>query len=264
MDSGGGIGQFDYSPQILSHCIITLCSGSNLQPEDAQHLILDSLICCHHPIIFNHLPNLWLKISKHLRQEPGPFVAHHADRLRQMLVENETSLSMPTLERCLRTCINLNAEAILPAIIDRALRELNNPAIAHVTKNEYFTYLTPKGQLYDKSVIATKDSENELNARNMKRESKVYSYKEQLEELQLRRELEEKRRKAGKFKEPELTPKQKEALRQQLAKESAIRQRLDGLNNQISAIVSMLQAAADGNGDALAIHFQVKIKRAIL
>lgn len=71
-----------------------------------------------------------------------------------------------------------------------------------------------------------KDSENELNVKNVKRESKVYSYKEQLEELQLRRELEEKRRKQGKLKEPQLTPKQKETLRLQLQRESAIRARL--------------------------------------
>lgn len=61
---------------------------------------------------------------------------------------------------------------------------------------------------------------------NLKRESKAYSYKEQLEELQLRRELEEKKRKEGKIKEPQYTPKQLEAIKNQKIKEQAIRDRL--------------------------------------
>lgn len=65
-----------------------------------------------------------------------------------------------------------------------------------------------------------------LNAKNMKRESKVYSFKEQQEELQLRRELEEKKRREGKGKEPELTPKQKEAVKLQLDKEAVVRDAL--------------------------------------
>lgn len=61
---------------------------------------------------------------------------------------------------------------------------------------------------------------------NMKRESKAYSYKDQLEEMQLRRELEEKRRKEGKIKEPQYSTKQLEAIKNQKLKEQAIRDRL--------------------------------------
>ena len=57
----------------------------------------------------------------------------------------------------------------------------------------------------------------------MKRESKAYSFKEQQEEKQLRKELEEKRKKAGVNKAPELSDKQKEVMRVELEKEGAIR-----------------------------------------
>lgn len=71
------------------------------------------------------------------------------------------------------------------------------------------------------------DFSDDINtSMNLKRESKAYSYKEQLEELQLRRELEEKKRKEGKIKEPQYTPKQLEAIKNQKIKEQAIRNRL--------------------------------------
>lgn len=73
---------------------------------------------------------------------------------------------------------------------------------------------------------------------NLKRESKVYSYKDQLEELQLRRELEEKKRKEGKIKPPQYTPKQLEAIKNQKLKEQEIRNRLTEVNSEhfLSAI----------------------------
>lgn len=70
------------------------------------------------------------------------------------------------------------------------------------------------------TLIADFSAESDA-AKNMKRESKAYSYKDQLEEIKLRKELEEKRKKEGK--PLQLTPKQKEAMKVQLEKESAIR-----------------------------------------
>ncbi|PSN31349.1 eIF-2-alpha kinase activator GCN1, partial [Blattella germanica] len=160
------------------------------------------------------------------------------------------------LENCLQTIVDLNPDIILPPLLLFVTSKLNDPSILHVTKDEYFTFLTPEGELYDKSVISGKDNESELNAKNMKRESKAYSYKEQLEELQLRRELEEKRRKQGKLKEPELTPKQKEVLRLQLEKERAVRARLTELNKRLEGVVSMIKAAANGNGEELSLYFR--------
>lgn len=62
--------------------------------------------------------------------------------------------------------------------------------------------------------------------KNMKRESKAYSFKEQQEEMQLRKEIEEKKKKAGKIKPLEYSDKQKEIIRVELEKESAIRNKL--------------------------------------
>lgn len=71
------------------------------------------------------------------------------------------------------------------------------------------------------SSIMTIFSSSDETGKNMKRESRVYSYKEQLEEIQLRKELEEKRRQTGK---PIIySNKQKEAIKVQMGKEKVIR-----------------------------------------
>lgn len=62
----------------------------------------------------------------------------------------------------------------------------------------------------------------------------MYSYKEQLEEIQLRRELEEKKRKEGKQKARQYTPKQLETINNQKAKEAVIRNRLTDVSELLA------------------------------
>ncbi|XP_049938173.1 eIF-2-alpha kinase activator GCN1 [Schistocerca serialis cubense] len=251
---GSDTSGMDMSPKVLVNCITTFCAGANLVPEDAQLLAFECLICCHHRSVFPHSPELWLKILKYLKQDPKEFILLNKNKLRRLLIQDYTA--SPSLENCLRTVTRLSPAEMVPSVIEFSSEYLNSSDILHVTKDEYFTYLTPEGELYDKSVIAGKDADDDLNIKNMKRESKAYSYKEQLEELQLRRELEEKKRREGKLKEPELTPKQKEILRLQLEKESAIRARLTELNSNLIRVVSMIRATMEGNQTELSLYFR--------
>ncbi len=73
-----------------------------------------------------------------------------------------------------------------------------------------------------------------------------------MEELALRKELEEKRRKEGKLKKPELTSKQKEAMKAQLEKEAVIREKISGVLAVTNPAVDLFRAAVLGNPQAFA------------
>ncbi|KAK5645448.1 hypothetical protein RI129_006748 [Pyrocoelia pectoralis] len=147
-------------------------------------------------------------------------------------------------ENALATVVHTNGKEILRYLLRKLKEKLYNPSIVQITKDQYFTYLTPEGELYDKSVLPEDQKDD---GGNMKRESKAYSYKEQLEEMQLRRELEEKKRREGKIKPQQYSAKQLDAIKNQKVKEQAIRDRLTELNTVIVNYVSMMRAAANGN-----------------
>ncbi|XP_033358048.1 eIF-2-alpha kinase activator GCN1 [Bombus vosnesenskii] len=238
----------------LADGLLAICSGSFLFELPAMQMTRDALIPSHHPAIYKAMPNLWFKVAKNFNFVPKNFLCSFNHEIKKILVQNYKPVA--SYENALTKVISIIPDIILPAIVSNITNKLDDPEVLKVTKDEYFTYLTPEGELYDKSVLPTSDENDILNSMNMKRESKVYSFKEQQEELQLRRELYEKRKKEGKIKEPKLTPKQEEILKAQMAKENAIRKRLTELKHRINNAVSLIICSMRGNGQELSFYLK--------
>lgn len=228
-----------------------LCCSKEVSIADGQLIALNSLIPCHQAAVYAAQPELWEKIVTQLGLEPKSFIALNVNRIRSLIIEayKPTSIFENTVSLITKLC----PQVLLPLIIAQVTEQLDNPDMISVTDTEYFTYLTPDGELYDKSVIPNTDDIYQDLIK--KRENKTYSYKEQLEEIQLRREIEEKKRKEGTWKPPQLTPKQKEAIKNQTEKEKAIKQRLQTLNETLVSIVSLIKGALAGNGAHLQLHY---------
>ncbi|KAL0893483.1 hypothetical protein ABMA27_013683 [Loxostege sticticalis] len=236
----------DVTGKMILDCVQALCSFRDYPEIDAQSLAIDILPCCHHPLVAGVSRHAWRRAAAFLRLEPARLVGLHAAALTHTYVAGYTPNE--TMSNVVTTLVATNAEAVAGSALQVALDALVDPELLRVTRVEYFTYLTPEGELYDKSSVPGNEDSKEMN---LKRESKAYSYKEQLEELQLRRELEEKKKKEGKTKEAPLSAKQKEAIKAQLAKESVIRQRLSALNARVVVAVQLLEAVQRGSRLAL-------------
>ncbi|XP_031350613.1 eIF-2-alpha kinase activator GCN1-like [Photinus pyralis] len=243
IDSKNDPEQNAISPHVLIDCIQVLCSGSGTV-EEATTIALEALLPCHIQAIFSVLPNLWITIMKRSKLNPKEFISQKLNPLKKMLVDDY--VATPYYENALATVVKTNGREILRYLLRRLKEKLYNPNVRQITKDEYFTYLTPEGELYDKSVLPLPEDQKD-EASNMKRESKAYSYKEQLEEMQLRRELEEKKRREGKIKVPQYSAKQLEVIKNQKIKEQGIREKLTELNTVITNYVSMIRAASNGN-----------------
>ncbi|GAB0090658.1 Translational activator Gcn1 [Sergentomyia squamirostris] len=231
--------------------IDTLCTSKELDRVDAEVVALNCLLCCHHSALITANNNLWESILKKLKVEPKTLIKIYGEEIFEILLTNYRITSM--YENSISTVSRINPDILLPKVMALVSSQLGSEEMSNVTDDEYFTYLTPDEELYDKSVIP--NAEDIYQVTGMKRENKVYSYKEQMEELQLRREIEEKRRKEGKAKPVQLTPKQKEAIKNQTDKENAIRTRLRDINDKLLKLISIIESVSKGNPEKLSTHF---------
>ena len=153
---------------------------------------------------------------------------------------------------------NVDAQNYLKGIIEYAIHLLNVcPELKSVTKEQFDIMNMPDGELYDKSLIesAIKQLQDAAGqSANLKKENKMYSYKEQLADAELRKELDKKKKKElenQKFSLEDLrakmSKKQQEMLDQQVAKEKNIRDEMRTKYNLINKVTCILAKAIEGN-----------------
>ena len=159
----------------------------------ARHLLLPA----HLPAVAAVRPGGWVKLVRAMELDPAEGVAELGEEalvyLREAMANPDTAESA---KLAVGTLISINPDIVVPSVV-KILREGLKKSNIHVTVDDYETSLTPDGELFDKRVLEAIQNEKD-STMNMKRESKAYSYKEQMEELALRKEIEEKRKREGK------------------------------------------------------------------
>jgi len=149
--------------------------------EEKEQIALAALLSVHHPCVVARHPGFWIKMCKSLELDPSEVLFKHQEALID-LVNEQIVDNTDACGEIVKTVVKVNPGSLLPFILANLRSVLSNKELLNKDVNDFQTYLTPEGELYDTSVIES----NNVDNTNIKRESKAYSYKEQMEELALR------------------------------------------------------------------------------
>ncbi len=229
-------------------------SKGELDQDRVASLCRSAVNPCHRESVYAIYPKLWERLASKMTDK----LSVNAVGVMQDVVDEILKGELRT--EAVRSLVKIDSPKVVPKIVSRLQTALQDPKLI-VSAKDYQIFLTPKGELFDKQFLDNLLKSGD-DSKNMKRENKAYSYKEQMEELALRKELEEKRRKEGKVVEPKLTPKQKEALNQQLEKEDIRREEVKLLKGKVDPIIKLCKTALETEPRAFGNHVN-KLKECI-
>lgn len=156
--------------QALVDAIYTVCNVEGVANPDAQSLALGALLCSHHPAAVSVRGDLWESILERYGLNGKQFIALNTAQIEETFFSAYKAAAM--YENTLATLSRISPEQILSVLVKNVTEQLNNSRMSNVTDEEYFTYLTPDGELYDKSVIPSADEQ--IQTAHLKRENKAY------------------------------------------------------------------------------------------
>ena len=143
---------------------------------------------------------MWISLLRRFQHDsifPDKLIADHAEEIWTKL-RTEEELSQEAIKNTVMTLMSFPTAESVTKFLENIKRGLLLAEENTISLNDFLVFQSPVGTLFDKSILDS-SAVAESGKGNIKRESKAYSYKEQLAEIELRKELEEKRKvKAGK------------------------------------------------------------------
>ena len=231
--------------------IVGAASGAKYKTAETKNFPLDLMMTCHHPsIVSTNGRRLWYcLVNKGLDLDAKSIIKLESNAIISKIIAFISSSDYISHKAGVLATKELagkiNQDALIPIIIDMSDKALNDKNATEMSQTDYEIFLTPNGQLYDRSILDNLLNESSQKTSNIRRENKAYSHKDQMEEIALRKEMEEKKRREGKLVEPKLNPKQKEALDNQLEKESLVRNRIKNAHENTAPSMALLSAAVE-------------------
>ncbi|XP_074643687.1 stalled ribosome sensor GCN1-like [Tubulanus polymorphus] len=248
ISSGEGLVEKPRNARLFADAMVQISNVKDPEMRDAKDLGIATLILSHHELIVQTNIDCWTEIMASLKLDAGAFIRAKKDEILQLITEIKPVTK--SVENTLKTLCRIEPNSILPGIVQHVQPVLRSTSSVNVRVEEYEIMKTPDGVLYNTSVINSVTQE--VDDKNVKRESKLYSYEDQLADLEYKKEME--RKKKGNKGEVKLTKKQEELKQEQLKKEKEIRDRLKSCDMKLSDVCAILSACLAGNAEQFGIY----------
>ncbi|CAF3563233.1 unnamed protein product [Rotaria sp. Silwood1] len=221
--------------------ILCLAKSMRMQDENAKEILSNRalLVCCLSSNLLLTDEKLWLKFLYLIYDKQQKEIEDYFQNNANALVEICTTYQRLTKDQisAIGLLCSTKPNLFLKRFLQIAYQRLEVDSYLLVDQRSYDIMKTPAGQLYDKSVMETILKHEVKETGNIKRESKNYSYKEQMAARELEKELAAKQNKST---QPQLTKKQQEMLQQQLDQEQTIRDNVKKIDENAKNVFDIL------------------------
>nr|XP_022338883.1 eIF-2-alpha kinase activator GCN1-like [Crassostrea virginica] len=235
------------APVILARGLISVTSVLKVDSKDAETIAMATIRSAHHPCIVFANSSAWTDILYQLKLDARQFLVSYKDKCLECVLTDK--ILDECTQNALTTFVRVAPDVVLPNVVSYSTGLLGQSELLLVTQAEYGVFCCPEGELYDKSLLHQFEKSADGSSANIKRENKLYSYEEQMAELELKKELEKKKGKKPK-EAIKLTKKQEEMLQAQTDKEADIRKRVTKLNDSLCCGCQIILACLHGNSQA--------------